>query len=98
MKLKAADIYIDAKTPEQRLCRATICRALLDLLSCNEQATDAQKDDALRWLKSSDDSIGSFNYCCEQVDLDPEPMRDWVLRALKHGAVVTHGRGREYIQ
>lgn len=83
------------QSPEQRLCRATICRALLDVFS--ENADRINKQDALRWIMRDDESLISFVFCCEVCDLDPKSMRGFVKAALLSGRITNVCCSEQYV-
>ena len=57
--------------PERDLCVAVLTLAIDDLAS-----NDAVKRrDALTWLTSTSRYVGSFNWICHQVDVDPADLR-----------------------
>lgn len=62
------------RSGEQKLVEAILTRTILDLGGCDDHASDAAE-----WIWDRCDPLGatafSFEWCCYEVGLEPEPLR-----------------------
>jgi hypothetical protein len=69
-------IELDRLTePERKLWAYVLLQAITDL-----NGRDFAARSARAWFSSKDDSIGSLNWICHNLSLDPDAVRHSVLR------------------
>jgi len=61
--------------PERKLWANVLLQALSDLSGRDPQARSARA-----WISSRDHSVGSFSWVCYQLSLEPDAVRQRVLR------------------
>jgi len=67
--------------PERKLWAYVLLQALTDLESRDPLARSARL-----WIASRDNNIGSFAWVCHQLSLDPDAVRQRVLRKAARNA------------
>jgi hypothetical protein len=73
--------------PERKLWANVLLQALADLGSRDPQARSARA-----WISSRDHSVGSFTWVCYQLSLDPDAVRQRVLRKANQTAMANLGQ------
>ena len=61
--------------PERKLWANVLLQALADLSGRDPQARSARA-----WIVSRENAVGSFSWVCYQLSLDPDAVRQRVLR------------------
>jgi len=63
-------------SPEQALWLEVILRAFQDLVDVDRSSARARwQREALDWIFSNDDDVGSFLFCCEAINVDAGAVR-----------------------
>lgn len=95
-KAYSTEIFNDAASPEQMLWMAVIERVILDATSTKRLSIDCGnrvKKDALKWVLNwrEDDiaEVGTFVWVCENAGLEPNKIRNIVIKALENGTIYT---------
>lgn len=73
--------------PERKLWANVLLQALTDLAGRDPQARSARA-----WISSRDNSVGSFSWVCYQLSLDPDAVRQRVLRKAARASVTNLGQ------
>jgi hypothetical protein len=73
--------------PERKLWANVLLQALADLSGRDFQARSARA-----WISSRDNSVGSFSWVCYQLSLDPDAVRQRILRKAARDSALRLGQ------